>query len=54
MRKKHEEEIEQAEEGFEEQFDDMQAEMNKAKNANMFLETLASKNQSYNKLHLHS
>ena len=38
MRKKHEEEIEQVEEGFEEQFDDMQAEMNKAKNANMFLE----------------
>ena len=38
MRKKHEEELEQAEEGYGEQFDEMQAECNKAKNANMFHE----------------
>ena len=38
MRKKHEEEIEQVEDGYNEQFDEMQAECNKAKNANMFHE----------------
>ena len=38
IRKKHEEELEQAEEGYEEQFDVMQQECSKAKNANMFLE----------------
>ena len=38
MRKKHKEEIDQVEEGYNDQFDEMQGELNRTKTANTYLE----------------